>query len=271
MLDKDKVLPLADIITILKIIKPSSTSKYIKSPTVWKDMDEARELAKGLHPLERKVVPHLATAGSLTALATAAGLQEVEAMRALQWLEGKGCVTITTQEAETLIISEKGKAAMKSGFPERHVLKALIDKKELLVNDIPEHLPDYDKGAAGAVMGVLKKMGLPFITNSEGKPGFKYVKGIDIPVAESEKLLHIAAQQEWKLLVTPENEKGAKELLKRKGYAMLEKRKSKMYALTALGNALTQVKDLAKEYGEKLTPAMLQKGVARVQTIQRRD
>ena len=50
------------------------------------------ELAEGLHPLERKVLPFLNKCDGLKELQEKSGLQEIEVSRALQWLENKGIV-----------------------------------------------------------------------------------------------------------------------------------------------------------------------------------
>ncbi|RME31784.1 phenylalanine--tRNA ligase subunit alpha [Candidatus Woesearchaeota archaeon] len=225
-----------------------------------------KELAASLHPLERKVLPHLQKKGTLAALAKASSLQEVEAMRALQWLEGKGCVTITTEEEEGVAISKKGQQAHKLGLPEEHVIKALKQHKELTVSAIPHHLPPYDRGATGAVIGVLKKLGLPFITTKEGAPAFKWVDAVAIKEPPAKQGLAEASKREWWLPITPATKSAAEDILRRKGYGERQKRKLKRYALTKLGVALTEQRD-TKTYEEKLTHAMLKDGTWQQKTF----
>jgi phenylalanyl-tRNA synthetase alpha chain len=208
-----------------------------------------------LHPLERKVLPHLKQTGSLGELAKAAGLQEVEAMRALQWLANKGIVEVETDEQQILVIKDKGKAALKEGLPEQHVIALLKKKKELPVSEIAKALPKYDKGAVGPVTGKLKKLGIPFITTKDGKPAFKWV---NVPIKENpvEKLLANASKHGWKLVLTKEQAAAAKDLLKRQGYAELVKHRGKNYTTKM---KLAGVK-LTKKYDERLTPGMLKTG-----------
>ncbi|MBR9692387.1 phenylalanine--tRNA ligase subunit alpha [Candidatus Woesearchaeota archaeon] len=217
-----------------------------------------KKLAAGLHPLERAVLPHLKQAGTLSELAKASGLQEVEAMRALQWLEGKGLLKIETKEQEVLHIKEKGQAAAKEGLPERHVIAVLKKKGELPVAEIAKALPAYDKGAVGAVTGKLKKLGIPFITTKDGKPAFKW---IEIPIKENpvRPLLDAAAKNKWTLVLTKDQVDAAQDLLKRQGYAELQKQKGKEYNLTADGKGLTKLK-LKDDYEERLTSGMLKTG-----------
>jgi len=219
---------------------------------------EAEKLAKGLHPLERRVLPHLKQAGTLAELAVASGLQEVEAMRALQWLAGKGLLTIKSKKEKRLLIKEKGKKAAKTGLPERHVIALLQRKRELPVAEIAKALPAYDKQATGAVTGKLKQLGIPFIMTKEGKPAFRWA---DIPLQESpaEALLHEAAKKGWSITITG-TEPAVNDLLKRQGYAELQTRREKLYRLTGMGKGLTAMKFTRKNYAERLTPAMLKAG-----------
>ncbi len=219
---------------------------------------DAERLAKGLHPLERKILPHLKPEGTLAELAKAAGVQEVEAMRALQWLENKGVLKIQSKERQVLVIKDKGKHAAKEGLPEQHVIALLKKKKELPVAEIAKALPGYDKQAVGPVTGKLKKLGIPFITTKDGKPAFKW---IDIPVQANpvEALLQEAAKRNWKVTIKG-TEAAVKDLLKRQGYAEVQKQKGKAYNLTATGKGLAKVKITRKEYAEKLTPGMLKTG-----------
>lgn len=221
--------------------------------------EEAKRLGAGLHPLERTVVPHLKKEGTLSALAAASKLQEVETMRALQWLEGKNCLKIETTETELLIIKEKGKKAAKEGLPEEHALRALKEKGTLAVADITKTLPAYDKEAVGPVIGKLKRIGLPFIT-VEDKPAFKWLEGIPLPESPAAKVLQEAASKDWQLPYNEDLKAGVDDLLSRQGYAELVKRKEKTYTLTPLGSELTKTKEVKETYEERLTPALLKSG-----------
>ena len=64
-----------------------------------KDTAKETELSKiveTLHPLERKVLPFLSQASSLNELMKKTSLKDVEVMRALQWLENKKVLVIST-------------------------------------------------------------------------------------------------------------------------------------------------------------------------------
>ncbi len=229
--------------------------------------DEAERLVAGLHKFERAVLPHLAPEGTLSELAKASGLQEVEAMRALQWLEGKGCLKIATEEREFFLVQEKGKRAAEDDLPEHVVIREhrlRNPESDLLVEDVPKLLPSWDRGATGAVIGRFKRMGIPFIKTKEGKSGFKLIKELLRPKSSEKALLLLAKKKDWEPVCLDELDKedknAAQDLTSRQGYASIEKRKEKRYALTPLGRALAKTKGLGKTYAERVTPKMLEDG-----------
>ncbi len=217
-----------------------------------------------LHPLERKVLPHLQKEGTLGELAKAAGLQEVEAMRALQWLANKGVVEISTKEEQVLTINEKGRKAAQEGLPEEHALRALKERGQLAVKELAKVLPAYDKSAVGPVTGKLKRLGIPFITTKEGKPAFKWIE-LPIPSPPARRLLAEAAKRGWRITITAPDD-ALRDLLERKGYATLQKRRVKEYR-----RKVALPKKLGTEYAERLTPAMLRDGSWRQQRFRPYD
>ncbi len=225
--------------------------------------DEARKIAMGLHPLERKVLPHLKDSGLLSDLAIESKLQDVEATRALQWLEGKACVKLESVEEDVLAVTEKGKQAFLNGLPEEHALWALQRQKEVLVDDLKNILPAYDKDATGAVIGALKRLHVPFGTTKDGKPKFTWVDGLVLDEPLAKRALAAAGKTEWKLRLAKLDERtklGVQDLLKRQGYAALLKRRDKKYVLTPLGKDVTKTKEATTAYEERLTPQMLSDG-----------
>jgi len=86
------------------------------------------KIAAALHPLERKVLPHISRVKSLKDLTRASGLQEVEVMRALQWLQNKSLIKLTSETKEHIELDENGKSYLKKGLPEKRFLAALEDK-----------------------------------------------------------------------------------------------------------------------------------------------
>src|SRR3989338_1400654 len=89
---------------------------------------DVKELAKSLHPLERKVLPHLDKYSTISELMIHSNLQEVEVMRAVQWLQNKKAVDITESTIEIVKLDKNGESYKEHGLPERNFLKQI--KKE---------------------------------------------------------------------------------------------------------------------------------------------
>ena len=84
-----------------------------------------KSLVNKLHPLERKVLPVLTTQTELSQIIKASSLQEIEVMRALQWLENKKILHIHTQKQEQISLEKNGKQYKQHGLPEKAFLNAL--------------------------------------------------------------------------------------------------------------------------------------------------
>ena len=96
---------------------------------------DIKALIEGLHPLERKVIPYLAGVKTLSELVSKSGLQEVEAMRALQWLSNKDVLKIVSSENEIIELDTNGRNYSKKGLPERRMLE-IVKEKPARVQDL---------------------------------------------------------------------------------------------------------------------------------------
>ena len=90
---------------------------------------EIEKIIGGLHPLERKVLPVLNKVNSLPDVAKETGLQEVEVMRAFQWLQNKDIVKINEELKEVVGLDANGRKYLKEGLPEKRFLIAIKEKE----------------------------------------------------------------------------------------------------------------------------------------------
>jgi len=114
---------------------------------------DIKGLVDKLHSLERKVLPLLNKYVNFDDLVKNSSLQEVEVMRALQWLENKEVVKINSKEVKTISLTEKAKVYKE--LPERTILNSLSDKETTL-----EELKNKTKlndTEINATIGLLKK------------------------------------------------------------------------------------------------------------------
>jgi phenylalanyl-tRNA synthetase alpha chain len=139
--------------TITQQSPKSDNAQQYQSANIPKEM---KEIIEKLHPLERKVLPVLFDGISLKGITSQSSLQEVEAMRALQWLENKKLLIINTEIKETITLDSNGEKCLKHGFPEKRFLLFLTTPKTLQEIRQSSGLSEQETNAA---MGILKQMG----------------------------------------------------------------------------------------------------------------
>src|SRR3989344_775145 len=114
-----------------------------------------KDLAESLSPIERKIFPLIRDNISLRELIEKSRLQEVEVIRALQWLENKELIKVRKEEKEIIEIDANGKKALEKGLPEKRFLRAILNN-ELSLNEIKEKAQLRDD-EINVSLGILKK------------------------------------------------------------------------------------------------------------------
>lgn len=217
---------------------------------------DIKKLVETLHPLERKVIPFLDKCSSLSELAAKAKLQEVEAMRALQWLENKGALQIISMDKEIAELDANGKDYLKKGLPERRLLNA-VKAKPILMN---EAFKAVTKEEFGIAIGILRQKayvdmvsGKIFITDS----GKRMIE----KESPEENLIERLSNGAADVSGFECDEKSAFEnLLKRKQIVSRRIAKIKMFRLTELGKKLAKYKIENASSLETVTPELLKSG-----------
>ena len=108
-----------------------------------------------LHPLERKILPFLKGVKELPEIVQKSGLQEIEVMRALQWLENKDLLEIITDKRKIVNLEENGQFYRNEGLPEKKFLSSL-DENFKGINVIKKK-SRLSKEEMNACIGLLKK------------------------------------------------------------------------------------------------------------------
>ena len=217
---------------------------------------DIKALVEGLHPLERTVVPFLDKVKTLSELAEKSGLQEVEAMRALQWLSNKDVLKIVSTEDEFAELDVNGKEYAKKGLPEKRFLLEIKDGTKS-VNDVMNKL---GKDEFAISVGLLKqknaiemKNGKVSLTDDgrimlqKGSLEEQFIKSLLRGPVELGKL----ENEERNIFET---------LLKRKQIVQRKIEKIKSIELTDLGGRLTKQKIEKSDLLESLTPELLKSG-----------
>ena len=220
-------------------------------------MDLANLISK-LHPLERKVLPLLKQEKELTAIVKAAGMQEVEVMRALQWLENKNLLKINSQSKKVVLLDRNGIKYQKEGLPEKKFLQVLTDKFQSL--SVIASRTKLEKEELDACIGILKrKVAIDLRKEKElmikfGSQGTKILK----EGTYEEKLLSKKFPLDFNTL--SDIEKFAlEELKKRKELVKVEEQKHVTIILTPDGEKVVGTK-INADVVNRLTPNMLKSG-----------
>jgi len=114
---------------------------------------DIKKLAEQLHPLERRILPYL-NLKSANDIIDKSSMDEVEVIRALQWLENKNAVKVSVGLKEIIHLGKNGEEYVKDGLPERRFLEAL--DHELILDHIKEKA-NLDSDELGVSLGMLKK------------------------------------------------------------------------------------------------------------------
>lgn len=209
-----------------------------------------------LHPLERKVMPLLLKYYSLKEVIKISGLQEVEVMRAVQWLNNKKLISISEVHEELIFLGDNGKKYLESRMPEKIFLDALIEKS-LTLEEITSKT-NLSKEELEVSLGILKRKNTIEIQ--------KAAKGILISITQFGKRFLEKESFEEKFLkrefpipvarLSNEDRLLLDELKKRKDIIRIETQKVKSLALTEIGKAILK-HGTEIDIVEKLTPQLI--------------
>lgn len=192
-------------------------------------------LAK-LHPLERAVLPHLKNGITLAELIKMSGLQEVEALRALQWLSNKEALKVHVQASDWIGLDVNGETALQEGLPERRFLKAAKEGHKTLM-DIETH-GKLSHEEATVSIGLLRGKAAINIVNNEVHLTEGGEKQLHTQTLE-ERFLEKLREGPLRLdELQPEDKYAFEQLRKRKKLIQLTQQKTRTVELLELGKAL---------------------------------
>ncbi len=220
--------------------------------------ESIQELAATLHPLERKVLPHVQQKTQFSVIVEKSGLQEVEAMRGLQWLQNKKLVQVYSDVEEVVRLGVLGFQYKQGKLPERRFLDAFQKEQKLLLNEIA----GLDSNETNTVMGKLRLANIITIT--------KEPKGITVSLTDSGRIFlkkRLPAEQfleknfpvAVKSLSHEEKEVLAS-LQKRKDIVTVELTKHVTASILPLGKQVAGSAAMKADVIDAVTPHLLQTG-----------
>ncbi len=125
---------------------------------------EIENIIGALHPLERKVLPVLKETSKFEEIAEKTGLQKVEVMRALQWMQNKKIIRMNQKLQEQIELDENGIKYKEKGLPERLFLSLIKEKNTL---DQLEKVSGLSRQELSISLGTLKSKAAIEITKDK--------------------------------------------------------------------------------------------------------
>ncbi len=209
-----------------------------------------KNLIESLSPNERKIIPYLKE--SIEKICKKSNLNKVSVMRALEYLQNKEIVKLTSIKKKIVEIGINGALYRKKGLPERRLLNLLGEKRILSLQEAQKS-SKLTNDEFKASLGALKKKALVEVKN--GKLMFIGQKQEISKKSLEEKFLE-SLPLEYDSL-TPEQLYALKSLQNRKDIAYILEKKIITIEITELGRELMQSSIKQGNLIEKITPEIL--------------
>jgi len=212
-----------------------------------------------LHPFERKVLPILKSTTDFQTIIKETKLQDIEVMRALQWLSNKGALTVNIEKSKLVHLKENGTLYKKQGLPEKRLAKTLTDKFQTITAIAKSAKLSGDE--VNASIGQLKRN--KAVDIQKGAKGLE-LKATNVTTSflknkSPEELLLSKSFPLNQESLSKEDQQTLKNLSKRKDFIEIKDEKTVNIKVTALGKTLSK-KKINQNVTSRLTPAMLQNG-----------
>ncbi len=226
---------------------------------------EIQEIIETLNPDEKTILPYLKEK-TLSNIAEKTNLDKVRVFRALQYLENKGIIVMTSKEKKTVDLDKNGVCYLKHGLPERRLINFLEKETSLDIKQGKEKT-GLSENEFKAALGALKKKAL--INLTRGKiilSGTK--KEITKKSLEEQFLESLPAQLKD---LSPEQKFAFENLKKRKQIIEVKNEKKVDIKLTELGKKASE-QDLSKlNLIENLTTEIIKSGKWRGKKFRKYD
>ncbi len=222
------------------------------------------ELAASLHRLEKAVLPQLGKLSSVTEIIAATKMQEVEVMRALNWLQNKGLVKINEAIQEIVSVSNDAEVQKyaKKKLPETIFLNSVRDAP-LALSQIKKTTGLSDE-EVGASIGILIRLKAIEPVQSSGEKGFKATaQGREMagPGVKTQNLFtKISQSTSLNMNDLSNEEKAIADDLKKRGLVDQDVVKKRTATLTELGKQVARTGAISQKTVDRLTPEMLATG-----------
>ena len=210
------------------------------------------KLIESLSPNERKILPYLKE--NIDRIVQNSTLDKTSVLRALEYLENKGIVTLSKDKKKLVELGINGALYKKKGLPERRLL-SLINEKRILKLGEAQKESELSDDEFKVSLGALKKKALIGINNE------KIVlagRTEEISKKSLEEIFIDLLPIEYNLL-KPEQLFALKSLEKRKDIIRIKEEEIIKINITKLGEEIINSNKKVGELIEAVTPQMLEK------------
>src|SRR3989344_6336267 len=219
---------------------------------------DLEKLILKLHPFERTVLPVLLDEKDFHKIIKKSKLQEIEVMRALQWLENKALLTLASTTKKNISLDKNGLLYLKEGLPEKSFLNSLSDEFKGL--NVITKKSKLSREEVNACIGLLRKKNAIEVAKGENLQIKLTEQGKKLQKEKSPEELFLQKAFPLEVAHIQGNDKVLfEELKKRKEFLKVEEVKETMVTLTELGKKVAAM-DLTEEFTNRLTSGMLKKG-----------
>lgn len=209
-----------------------------------------KNLIDSLSPNERKIIPYLKE--SIEKICKKTNLKKVSVTRALEYLQNKEIVKLTSTKKKVVEIGINGALYKKKGLPERRFLNLLGEKRILHLQEA-QKLSKLTNDEFKASLGALKKKALVEVKN--GKIMFTGQKQ-EISKKSLEEIFIESLPLEYDSL-TPEQLFALKSLQNRKNIVYILEKKTINIEITDCGKKIMESNIKKEDLIEKISPDML--------------
>jgi phenylalanyl-tRNA synthetase alpha chain len=210
------------------------------------------KLIESLSPNEMKIIPYLKE--GMGGIIKNSKLDRTSVLRALEYLENKGIVTLSRSKKKIVELGVNGALYKKRGLPERRLLN-LLNEKRILRLDEAQKQSELSDDEFKISIGVLKKKALIEINNEKivlsGRTEEISKKSLEELFLESLPVEYDSLKQEMLFAM--------KSLERRKDIIRIKEEEEIKLILTKLGEEVSKSEKKVGELIEAVTPQMLEK------------
>ncbi|HLC73266.1 MAG TPA: phenylalanine--tRNA ligase subunit alpha [Candidatus Nanoarchaeia archaeon] len=219
---------------------------------------DIKAIINSLSPLERRIIPFLKENITLQSLIDSSKLQEVEVIRALQWLENKKAVRILIDHKSLIKLDKNGLAYLNEDLPERKLLNILNKQSTSL--EILKKNSNLNTEELNVAIGYLKSKNAIEFTNKQLRITNQGKEILSTKSPEQILLQKLSSQQYFLDTISKEEKLVLESLKKRKDFIKIDPVKLRTVTLTDLGKELiTKFSNIKDVYIENLTSEVITK------------